>query len=160
MSKNWPGDRRLEEKHSLLAWGCFKEGVHLLPSLLLGFVSFVGEILSVSCAGPATVASAASGAAVVTASPGVVAARAAAVVRVADDLVGDALLVAEELLEADDGGEDEGDFADDQGLACDEGDRAEGERDQSGGFQFQSDQKRQEDFGGFLYWGKKRRDRD
>lgn len=122
-----------------------------LPSLLLGFVSFVGEILSVSCAGPAAVASSATaGAAVVAAGPSVVAAGAAAVVRVAHDFISDALLMAEELLEADDGCEDEGDFADDQGFAGDEGDGAECEWDESGGFQFQSDQKRQQDFGGFL----------
>ena len=66
------------------------------------------------------------------------------------DLVGDDLvalvLVAQELLQGDDGAEDQGDLADDQGLEGQEGQTSEGDGDQSGGLKFQEQEDGQEGF--------------
>lgn len=67
------------------------------------------------------------------------------VVRLRDHLVRDRLLLvvaAEDLLEHDDQGQDEGDFAEQQGLAGDQGDFTEDERQQSDQFELEHHQQR------------------
>lgn len=101
-------------------------------------MSAIGDLVGVlrQTPGPAVSAAARVTAAVVAATAAAVTAAAvavvvaddvaAAVMRVRDHLVGDVLLLgAEELLQTDDGGDHEGDFTHEQGLAGDHGDRAE-----------------------------------
>lgn len=66
------------------------------------------------------------------------------VVRVGNNLVALFALLVEELLERDDGGQDEGDLSDDQGLEGDQGEGTEGERQQSGGLQLEEEEQREE----------------
>ena len=72
------------------------------------------------------------------------------VVRVSDDLVRDVLLLRQQLLEPDDGGQHERDLADEQSLAGDQGDRTEQQRQQGGGLQRNGEQQRAQDLGGLL----------
>jgi hypothetical protein len=66
---------------------------------------------------------------------------AARVVRVADYLVRDRLLVRQELLEADNSGNDECYFTDEQGFTGNERNGAQEDRNQCGCLQFQGQQK-------------------
>lgn len=66
------------------------------------------------------------------------------VVRVGNDLVALVSLLVEQLLEGDDGGQDEGDLADDQGLEGDQGEGTEGQREQGSGLQLEEQQQREE----------------
>lgn len=72
-------------------------------------------------------------------------------VGVRHDLVGHGLvLAAEQLLQADNGGQQQGDLADDQGLASDESDSAENQRGEEGGLQQDSDEERSKQLAGLL----------
>jgi len=72
-------------------------------------------------------------------------------VRVGHDLVGHGLVLSgEELLQADDGGEEEGDLADDEGLAGDQGDGAENQGSEQGSLQQDSDQEGSQQLAGLL----------
>lgn len=74
-------------------------------------------------------------------------------VGVRDDLVGHGLvLAAEQFLQADDGGQQEGDLADDEGLAGDEGDGAENQGSEESGLQQDSDQQGSKQLAGLLDW--------
>ena len=76
---------------------------------------------------------------------------AAAVVRVLHHLVRHVLLVAaEELLQTDDGRDNQCDLADQQSLTGDQGDEAKGEGQKSGGFQGHGHQDGSQDFLGLL----------
>lgn len=67
-------------------------------------------------------------------------------------LVGDVLTLAlaQQLLQADDGGEDEGDFADQEGLAGDEGDGAQRELPEEGGLERHGGHERAHELAAFL----------
>lgn len=86
------------------------------------------------------------------------------VVRVRDDLVAlGVLLLSQQLLEADDTGEDEGELADDESLQGQQGEGSKGQGDEGGGLQLEQKEQRKEDLGGLLllttscnrkkYWG-------
>jgi len=72
-------------------------------------------------------------------------------VGVRDDLVGHGLLVAaEQFLQTDNGGQQKGDLANDEGLAGDEGDGAENQGSEEGGLQEDSDQQGSKQLAGLL----------
>lgn len=58
-----------------------------------------------------------------------------------DDLVAAVSLAFEQLLQANDAGQDEGEFADDQGLERDEGQDTDGQWQEGGGLQFHQHEK-------------------
>lgn len=66
------------------------------------------------------------------------------VVRVGDHFVALLGLLVEQLLEADDGGQDEGDLADDQSLERDQGEESDGQGQEGGGLQLEQQQQGQE----------------
>lgn len=61
-------------------------------------------------------------------------------------LVALVVLVGEQLLQSDDCADDQGDLADHEGLQGQQGQGAEGDRDQSSGLQFQQQQDRDQGF--------------
>lgn len=75
---------------------------------------------------------------------------AAGVVRVADDLVRDGLLVRQQLLQGDDGGQQEGDLTDQEGLTGDESDGSKDQGQESGGLQLHHQKQRKQDLTSFL----------
>lgn len=75
---------------------------------------------------------------------------AAGVVRVADDLVRDGLLVRQQLLQGDDGGQQEGDLTDQKGLAGDESDGSKDQGQESGSLQLHHQKQREQDLTSFL----------
>lgn len=68
----------------------------------------------------------------------------------ANNLVCDALLLTQQLLQPDDGSQDQSDLADDQGLTSDESNGTESQRNQGSSLQFQGQKKGQKDLGSLL----------
>lgn len=70
---------------------------------------------------------------------------------VSDDFVGRGVSLVQEFLESDDGCQNQSELADDQGFKGEESETAEGERDESGGFQLEEEEKRKKHFQFLLF---------